>query len=923
MAQIISPGVYTKENDLSQYVSNLSSTIVAMVGTAEFGPSETPILITSAQQFVDIFGNQNPKHYLGYAVMSYLEQGNTVYVSRVAPSDAKYANMTMVLPTTATPFAGQWTLVSNTQTSATFTVSDSVGLTGATKTIELDLNTVIPGFDFTDPTGIAPANGKLGSDLSSFLNNPAAISSYITGSTFTINSGAGVNSGCIITGLGVDSNSKPQITVNSTKFNSFNSPTTATAVAQLGLVSSTPSAPTDTPATLPTIGSSLAIIGATGYNAANQGTISLVYDTVGTTYATQAEQDALSTLLNGQSSPAVLAALNSLISISTVPITVGSGAGEIQSNVAISVPLSSTSIISSLTLINGILNSLINVLTTGTSSTLQSYTSLASAYLVIRAQSTSGIIGIGSIDSNGNSAGLKSSSLVLNAANNPVALSLYAITQGASGNWTYTVNDAIVNVINNLVITGTFTTNVYRPTWQMSEAGTTVVPTYLKFTSIGEGDFSDIAVTLTFVSGDLDSNQNQNYTVRIYQRQSSSSISATSTNYSDFSLIETYYGIPSKLMSNINSASQTLNLKIDYSTTDTASLISGTVVAGLPSDFLAIDPVLNTDPTGKGFIQGLDYALQSSNYAQQFGMFLLGGTAGSVVTSYDILGSSADKSGIYAFMDSEAIDINLLVAPGWSADPIVANGLISICESRGDCMTILDTPFALDVQSVVNYRNKLLTSASNYAAVYYPWIQIADSVSQKNIFVPPSGMVAGQYAYNDSVGHIFTAPAGRNRGNLVNALATERVLNQGDRDALTLAQINPIYTEAGYGIYIRGQMTLQTTTTALDRVNVRRLLLYLRKVIATASKYYEFEPADSITALRLKGIATSILQSYVSSGGIVSFTVDVGSDVNTALTLDNNELYMSISIVPTKTAEVIVEIFNLLGQSQGISIASS
>ena len=118
-------------------------------------------------------------------------------------------------------------------------------------------------------------------------------------------------------------------------------------------------------------------------------------------------------------------------------------------------------------------------------------------------------------------------------------------------------------------------------------------------------------------------------------------------------------------------------------------------------------------------------------------------------------------------------------------------------------------------------------------------------------------------------------------------------------------------------------MTLQTATTALDRVNVRRLLLYLRKVIATASKYYEFEPADSITALRLKQIANSLLQSYVASGGIVSFTVDVGPTVNTALTLNNNELYMSISIVPTKTAEVIVEIFNILGQSKGISISSN
>jgi hypothetical protein len=296
------------------------------------------------------------------------------------------------------------------------------------------------------------------------------------------------------------------------------------------------------------------------------------------------------------------------------------------------------------------------------------------------------------------------------------------------------------------------------------------------------------------------------------------------------------------------------------------------------------------------------------------------GTAGTNVTKFDIIGDETAKTGIYSFSDPEMLDINVLVAPGWSADPDVATAMISLCSNRADAMCILDTPYGLSVQDVIAYRNNILTSGSNYAAIYYPWVQITDSVNKKNIFVPPSGMVAGQYAYNDTVGDVFTAPAGRTRGNMLDATATERILNQGDRDALTLAQINPIYSESGYGIYIRGQMTLQRATTALNRVNVRRLLLNLRKVIATASKYFEFEPGDAVTALRLKQLAESTLEDRLRKGAIRSYTVDVGPNVNTALTLENNELRMSISIVPTKTAEIIIEVFNILPQGQGLTI---
>ena len=905
MPQIISPGVYTIENDLSQYVSNLSATIVAMVGTADFGPSNTPTLVTSAQQYVNIFGEQSPNHYLGYAAKAFLKQGNICYITRVAPTDARLAKVTMVLPTAATPYAGGWDLVSNTTTSATFSVYDGPGVTGAAKTISLDPATLIPGFDFTDSTQISPANNKIGSDLTSFVAN----NSYVLGSSFSVLTGAGKNSSAVITNLTQDSNQNLLVTVDVSKFNTFNSPATATAVGELGLMSSTPSTPTDTPAALPTAGATLVTIGSTQ----SGGNLNLVYNVLPTYSGAPSGLSTWIALLNGSSSSAQLAAINSLVAVSG-------------SDVNITIPLSATSISDSLTIMNAILNCLIKTLVAGTLTSLSSYVNLLAAFPVIRAQAASGIVGIGSVNSTtGVSAGLKASSLVMTAGK-ATSIQLFAITTGASSSFYYTdgtINNAVINDISDMILSGTFTTNLYRPTWSMSAAGTTSVPTFLKFSSIGEGDFSDIALTLTFVAGDLDSGQNQNYTVRVFQRQTSPTVQVTSLNYNDFTLIESYYGSTETILTAIANSSQNISLKIDYTVSDTANLLTNTVVSGVPSDFLVIDPVLNMDVTGKGFAQGLNFTKQNSSFISTFDMTLEDGTSGSEITSYDILGDPDHKTGVYSFIDPEQIDINLIIAPGWSADPIVAKGLIDLCTSRSDCMTILDTPFALDIPGVVNYRNNLLDVNSNYGALYYPWVKIADAINQKNIFVPPSGMVAGQYAFNDYVGQVFTAPAGRNRGNLIDALTTERILNQGDRDVLALNQINPIYNESGYGTYIRGQQTLQVNLTALDRVNVRRLLIYLRKVIATASKYYEFEPADSITALRLKQLATSILDNYVSNGGIVSYTVDVGPNVNTALTLNNNQLWMSISLVPTKTAEEIVEVFNILGQGQGIAIASS
>jgi hypothetical protein len=456
----------------------------------------------------------------------------------------------------------------------------------------------------------------------------------------------------------------------------------------------------------------------------------------------------------------------------------------------------------------------------------------------------------------------------------------------------------------------------------MEAAGSAFVPTIVKIFSIGESDSSNTAVTLTIDTANKTSDKVQNYTLRVYERIVSEAVLSSSTRISDFTLVEQFDGTIEGIQSNIASSSRRISMKIDYTTTDTINMTNGTVTLNpLASDGLTFSPVLIASDLGPGVVEGLTYSATATGYDKSFSTFLLGGSTGSPITKDEIIGDAASSTGVYAFSNPEVIDINVLIAPGWSSDPFVGKAMTSICENRGDAIAVLDTPFGLTVQNVVNYRKYISNINSSYAAMYYPWVKITDTVNKKDIYVPPSGQVVGQYAYNDQVADVYYAPAGRTRGTLSEAIGTERILTQGDRDILAMSQINPIHTEAGYGIYIKGQQTLQSTTTALDRVNVRRLLLKLRKVVATASKAFEFEPGDSTTAYRLKQVAETILEDHLRKGAVQSYTVDVGPNVNTAFARENNELRMEISLVPTKTAERIIEVFSILPQGGGISLA--
>jgi phage tail sheath protein FI len=318
------------------------------------------------------------------------------------------------------------------------------------------------------------------------------------------------------------------------------------------------------------------------------------------------------------------------------------------------------------------------------------------------------------------------------------------------------------------------------------------------------------------------------------------------------------------------------------------------------------------DPAGR-YIDGTSYTATLS-----------GGDDGAPADTSDIIGSagsppSVPATGLQLFRNSEAVDLNLLAVPG-NSDASVISELISICEARGDAMALIDPPFGYSVQEVADWHNGLDPSgpvtplSSSYAALFWPWIKVYDGFSDSEVWVPPSGHIAGVIAYTDYVADPWWAPAGMTRAILSDALQVEYSASLGERDFLYSGanSINPICSFYGQGIVVWGQRTLQRSTSALDRINVRRLLLYLRKVVSSAVRQLVFEPNDELTWMMFVNLVQPICDTIQSRRGIYRSRVICDETTNTPDVVARNEMRGKILIQPTKTAEVITLEFTLL-----------
>jgi len=255
---------------------------------------------------------------------------------------------------------------------------------------------------------------------------------------------------------------------------------------------------------------------------------------------------------------------------------------------------------------------------------------------------------------------------------------------------------------------------------------------------------------------------------------------------------------------------------------------------------------------------------------------------------------------------------NVLITPGlYNADyatPIAS--IILNTQNRGDAIYIADmVKYGSNVTTAVGEAAELDNS---YVATYWPWLQVQDPETGKNVWVPASTMIPAVYSYNDRVAAEWFAPAGFNRGGLSSVLRVEQKLSQANRDSLYLGKVNPIATFPGQGIVVFGQKTLQTKASALDRVNVRRLLISLKNYIGGVSNNLVFEQNSVATRNSFLSQVNPYLASVQQRQGLYAYKVVMDESNNTADVIDRNQLVGAIYIQPTKTAEYVVLNFNIL-----------
>ena len=346
-------------------------------------------------------------------------------------------------------------------------------------------------------------------------------------------------------------------------------------------------------------------------------------------------------------------------------------------------------------------------------------------------------------------------------------------------------------------------------------------------------------------------------------------------------------------------------------------------------------------------VDGSSYTRSSGSFGdlldlnvRQFLVPLIGGSEGFDITEKEpfrkglIASNSSQEFTLYkaldSVLDSEVVPANLLVMPGISL-PSITNRIISTAESRKDILSIIDlegdyTPSAerlagaTDIASLGSVTTavsslKSRNLNSSYSSAFYPWVQISDNLNSSDlVWIPPSVAALGAFGKSQAQSELWFAPAGFNRGGLGSlggsrgprVLQARQRLDSKERDSLYEVNINPIATFPAEGVVIFGQKTLQADSSALDRINVRRLVLYLKAEVSDISRKLLFDNNLETTWNRFKGQVEPIMSSTKARFGLSDYKVVLDETTTTADLIDRNIMYAKIFIKPARAIEYIV-----------------
>jgi hypothetical protein len=289
-----------------------------------------------------------------------------------------------------------------------------------------------------------------------------------------------------------------------------------------------------------------------------------------------------------------------------------------------------------------------------------------------------------------------------------------------------------------------------------------------------------------------------------------------------------------------------------------------------------------------------------------------GNTQGFNCSTSTSSGSVAYTKAIAAISNADEYDINMVATPGIvrRLHPAITTRVIDMVEERQDAFYIADfNDYADTITQATEEANSV---DSNYVGTYYPWVKTIDTNTNKLTTVPPSTLLPAVYASNDRLAAEWFAPAGLNRGGIVGAVSVLNRLTHSERDTLYENKVNPIAAFPGQGIVAFGQKTLQDKASALDRINVRRLLITVKKFIASTSRFLVFEQNTSETRGRFINTVNPYLETVQQRQGLYAFKVVMDETNNTPDVIDRNIMAGQIFLQPAKTAEFIVIDFNIL-----------
>lgn len=335
---------------------------------------------------------------------------------------------------------------------------------------------------------------------------------------------------------------------------------------------------------------------------------------------------------------------------------------------------------------------------------------------------------------------------------------------------------------------------------------------------------------------------------------------------------------------------------------------------------------LNNDTNSVSFDVRLPSQVNGKSFqGQQNGIPL--DPAYSVELDAAVIGTPSLSTGLYAFQNPENLPITVLATPGFSSGAVIGTAL-QVSEARGDVIYLVDPPFGLRPQQVVDWHNGMLLSDlnnsinSSYGALNWSWIKYFDQFNSAEIWVPPSGHVSAVYARTAREREVWFAPAGVRRGRLLTALDVEYAPSLPERDLLYGNQnaVNPIAKFPREGIVLYGQKTLDRTGSLTNRVSTRMLTNALKREVSELLRPFIFEPNDSALWSQVQATLEPYMSNVQTRRGVTAWKVVVDQSNNTPERIDRGELWVTIFYRPTRAVEFVV--LNLVQLRTGASFSA-